>query len=156
MIKAVFRLSQRKIGALIAIERAASLEPYMEGAHRVHAEISHELLLSIFHPTSPIHDGAVILTAQQIEVAGAFFPISLAKASLKAYGTRHRAAIQLTEITDAICLVVSEERGTVGLVQDGTLTPVVDANHLRARLQEGLERSPVEESKVVAGSVEHA
>ena len=81
----------------------------------------------------------------RIHSVGVFLPISLSKEVSRAYGTRHRAAIGLTEDTDAICLVVSEERGTVSLVQDGEVHPVVDANDLRQRLREGLEKGRADE-----------
>lgn len=143
VIKAVFNLAQRKVGALVAIERTAALEPYVGGAQALDAEVSAELLQSVFHPSSPLHDGAVVIARNRVVAAGVFLPISLAKDVSKAYGTRHRAAIGLTEATDAVCLVVSEERGTVALVQYGSVVPVADAGDLRQRLTEGLERAPV-------------
>jgi len=142
VIKALFTLAQRKVGALVAIERSAILEPYTSGAQTLDAEVSAELLQSVFHPSSPLHDGAVVIARGRVVAAGVFLPISLAKDVSKAYGTRHRAAIGLTEATDAICLVVSEERGTVALVQHGTVVPVADPGDLRQRLTEGLERAP--------------
>lgn len=153
VIKAVFAMSQRKVGALIALERTASLEPYTSGAHQLHADVSAELLQSIFHPSSPIHDGAVVISGTRLVAAGVFLPISLSKEISKAYGTRHRAAIGLTEATDAICLVVSEERGTVALVQYGVITPVADADDLRQRLTESLEtRSPEEQATTLGAA----
>lgn len=152
VIKAVFAMAQRKVGALIAIERTASLEPYVSGAHEVGAVVSAELLQSIFHPSSPIHDGAVVIGGNRIVAAGVFLPISLAKEISRAYGTRHRAAIGLTEATDAICLVVSEERGTVALVQYGEIVPVADADDLRQRLTEGLERTSREQKTNPVGA----
>lgn len=142
MIRAVFALAQKKIGAIIALERAATLQPYVGGAHLLDARVSTELLQSIFHPSSPIHDGAVVISGQRVIAAGVFLPISLSKDISKAYGTRHRAAIGLTEATDAICLVVSEERGTVAVVQDGVIIPVADPDDLRERLMAGLEQKP--------------
>ncbi|TVQ89955.1 MAG: TIGR00159 family protein [Deltaproteobacteria bacterium] len=140
VIRACFLLAKRKIGALIAIERTADLASYAEGAHVLDASASTELIQSVFHPTSPLHDGAVLVSGSRVFAAGAFLPISLSKEVSRAYGTRHRAAIGLTEETDAICLVVSEERGTVSLVQSGKVVPVADANDLRQRLREGMER----------------
>lgn len=145
VIRACFALAKRRVGALIAIERTAELEPYSEGAHRLDSAVSTEILQAIFHPTSPIHDGAVLLVESRLHSAGVFLPISLSKEVSRAYGTRHRAAIGLTEDTDAICLVVSEERGTVSLVQDGVVQPVADANDLRQRLREGLEKGGTED-----------
>jgi diadenylate cyclase len=149
IIRAAFALAQRRIGALIALERAATLGPYVEAAHEVGAVVSSELLQAIFHPSSPIHDGAVVIERGRIGHAAAFLPLSLAKSLPKAYGTRHRAAIGLTERTDAVCLLVSEERGTVAVVVGGQVTPVVDANDLRQRLQEVLG-APVAAAEVPA------
>jgi diadenylate cyclase len=140
VIRACFSLAKRRIGGLIAIERTAELAPYTEGAHLLDSRVTTELLVSIFHPSSPLHDGAIVLVGARLQSAGVFLPISLSKDVSRAYGTRHRAAIGLTEETDAICLVVSEERGTVSLVQAGDVVPVADANDLRQRLREGLER----------------
>lgn len=139
VIKACFALAHRKIGALIVIERAASLEPYTEGAHPLDAVVSTELLQSLFHPSSPLHDGAVVISGQRVVAASVFLPISLSKEITRAWGTRHRAAIGLSEETDGLCLVVSEERGTVALVNRGEVTPVADTNDLRQRLVEKLE-----------------
>lgn len=136
VIKACFALAHRKIGALMVIERSGSLEPYVEGAHPVDAVVSTELLQAVFHPSSPLHDGAVVISDQRIVAAGVFLPITLSKDIARAWGTRHRAAIGLTEATDGLCLVVSEERGTVALVHRGEIIPVADANDLRQRLVE--------------------
>jgi len=150
VIKAVFALSKRKVGAIIALERTANLEAYVSGAHEIHANVSSALLQSIFHPSSPIHDGAVVISRQTILAAGVFLPISLSKEISRRYGTRHRAAIGLTEATDAICLVVSEERGTVAMVLGGVIIPVADRDDLRARLMEGLEHGVLPEPKAGA------
>lgn len=142
IIGAVFSLAGRRIGALIAIERSASLIPYTEGAHVLDANVSTELLMSLFHPSSPVHDGAVLVCGRRIFAAGVFLPLSHSKQLPKSYGTRHRAAIGFTEETDAVTLLVSEERGTVAVVQGGVVTPVADPNDLRQRLQEYLELAP--------------
>ncbi len=143
VIKACFALAHRKIGALIVIERTAVLEPYTEGANRLDAVVSTELLQSIFHPSSPLHDGAVVISGERVVAASVFLPISLSKEITRAWGTRHRAAIGLSEQTDGLCLVVSEERGTVALVNRGEVIPVADANDLRHRLVEKLEEEEV-------------
>ncbi|MGC6494234.1 MAG: diadenylate cyclase CdaA [Myxococcota bacterium] len=145
VVKAAFRLASKRIGALVAIEQSARLDSYLQGGHPIDGVLTAELLQSLFHPTSPVHDGAVVLRAGRIESAGVFLPISLSKGLPKVYGTRHRAAIGLTEQTDAICLLVSEERGTVALVQRGQVRPVADANDLRQRLNELLEREESED-----------
>lgn len=139
IIRGVFNLASRKVGALVCLERTASLSPYAEGAHQLDARISAELLQSIFHPSSPFHDGAVLIDGSgRVRTAGAFLPLSTAKNVARIYGTRHRAAVGLTEETDAIVLVVSEERGTVSMVVEGQVVPVADANDLRQRISEML------------------
>lgn len=152
VIKACFALAHRKIGALIVIERSASLEPYTEGAHTLDAVVSTELLQSIFHPSSPLHDGAVVISGQRVVAASVFLPISLSKEITRAWGTRHRAAIGLSEETDGLCLVVSEERGTVALVKRGEVTPVADTNDLRQQLVEKLEELEQPEQPAPAGA----
>lgn len=152
IIKAVFALAGRRIGGLVVIERAASLSRFSEGAHPIDAVITTELLLALFHPSSPVHDGAVIVAGGRITCAGVFLPISLGKGLPKAYGTRHRAAIGLTERADAIALLVSEERGTVSIVEGGQVVPVVDTNDLRQKLEEllGAEAAKVSPEVVSA------
>ena len=154
VVKASFVLAHRKIGALVVIERSFSLAPYVEGAHPIDAIVSTELLQSIFHPSSPLHDGAVVIARGRIVAAGVFLPISLAKELSRAWGTRHRAAIGLAEETDGLCVVVSEERGTVTLVSRGDITPIADTNDLRQRLVERLGEARAPENKVaeVAGA----
>ena len=136
LVRACFALASRRMGALIAIQRAASLQDYVESALSIDATPTQELLLSIFHPTSPMHDGAVVVVDGRVAAAKVFLPLSLSKEVSRFFGTRHRAALGLTEETDAVVLVVSEERGTVSLAMNGALTPVGDINELRQRLQE--------------------
>ena len=136
LVRACFSLASRRVGALIAIERDGSLDELVEGGSRLDAVLSHDLLLTIFHPTSPLHDGAVVIQKGRLAAAQVFFPLSLSKDISRFFGTRHRAAIGVTEETDAIAIIVSEERGTVSLVQAGKIIPTQDANDLRQRLQE--------------------
>ncbi|MEQ1504108.1 MAG: diadenylate cyclase CdaA [Myxococcota bacterium] len=151
VIKAAFALAHRRIGALVVIERTASLEPYVEGAHGLDAEVSTELLQALFHPSSPLHDGAVVIAGGRVVAAGVFLPISLSKELSRAWGTRHRAAIGLSEETDGLCVVVSEERGTVTLVSKGEVTPIADTNDLRQRLVEKLGEESVTADDPAAG-----
>jgi len=148
LVKVSFTMGARRLGALIAIEREASLEDYVEPASRLDALVSQELLLAIFHPTSPLHDGAVVLQDGRLAAAQVFLPLSLSKNVSRVYGTRHRAAIGLTESTDAVVIIVSEERGTVSLVMRGSITPMSDANELRQKLQEIFQ--PTDTPKVEA------
>ena len=150
VIRALFALAQRKIGALIVLERNGSLDSYAEGAHPLDAVVSTELLQSVFHPSSPLHDGAVIIANNRMVAAGVFLPISLSKDLARTWGTRHRAAIGLSEETDGICLVASEERGTVAVVVDGRIIPVADANDMRQILSERLLTRPSETEDGIA------
>lgn len=140
VIRASFIMASRRIGALIAIQREAGLEEYAEAGNRLDARVSSELLLAIFHPTSPLHDGAVLVREGTILAAKVFVPLSLSQSLSRFYGTRHRAAIGLTEETDAVVIIVSEERGTVGLVVGGEIQPATDANELRQKLVEVLQK----------------
>lgn len=140
IVRASFLMAGRRIGALIALEREASLEEYGESGHRIDGRVSTELLLSIFHPTSPLHDGAVVIRQDKVLAAKVFLPLSLSKDISRFVGTRHRAAIGLTEETDAVVIIVSEERGTVAVVVAGELRPATDPNELRERLLECFER----------------
>lgn len=139
LVRASFVMASRRIGALVAIEREASLQEYADGGNRLDARVSSELLLAVFHPTSPLHDGAVVVQKDKLAAAKVFLPLSLSKDVSRFYGTRHRAAIGLTEETDAVVLIVSEERGTVSLVVGGEVQPVADANELRERLLESFQ-----------------
>lgn len=138
LVRACSTLAARRIGALIALEREGSLDEYADSATALDAQVSSELLLAIFHPTSPLHDGAVVIQKGRLAAAQAFLPLTLSKEVSRFLGTRHRAAIGLTEENDAICLIVSEERGVVSVSERGHITPTVDANDLRQRLQETL------------------
>jgi len=144
IVKATFQLANRRIGALVAIERTASLSTYAEAGQLLDAVTSNELLQALFHPSSPVHDGAVVIHEGRIERAGVFLPLSMARNLPKVYGPRHRAAVGISEVTDALVVIVSEERGTVAVVTDGTVTPVADPNDLRQMLQALLRAQPEE------------
>jgi diadenylate cyclase len=131
IVRAAISLANRKIGALIVIERDTSLKDFVEMGTLLDAKVSKELLLSIFHPTSPIHDGAVIIKGNRIAAAGCFLPITLSSELSKALGTRHRAGIGLTEETDAVALIVSEETGWISMSLDGKLETKLDMGTLR-------------------------
>ena len=141
--KASFFFAKRRIGALIAIEKSASLSEFVDNGTSLDSIISQDLLQAIFHPNSPLHDGAVIIQKGRIAAAKTFLPLSSSKTISKIYGTRHRAAIGLTETTDAIVIVVSEERGTVGVVQNGQVLVVRDENEMRQVIFEAMQ-NPIE------------
>ena len=134
IVKAAVALANRRIGALIVMERETDLRNIVEMGTEVEAKVSKELILSIFHPTSPIHDGAIIIQRGRVSAAGCFLPLTTSPAVNKALGTRHRAAIGLTEETDAAVVVVSEETGTISIVMGGVLNRDLDAVSLRRAL----------------------
>lgn len=133
--RAVNLLAQRTIGALIVIERELELKNLIETGVRLDAEIKSDLLLSIFNTRSPLHDGAVILTQGRIASAGAILPLSSRPDINKGYGTRHRAALGLSEESDAVVIVVSEEQGSVSIAFDGRLTKLDTPLELERRLK---------------------
>ena len=136
IIRTSFILASRRIGGLIAIEQNASLEETISTGTLLHANVSQELLTAIFLPTSPLHDGAIIVRNEKIISAKCIIPISTNKDVSKFYGTRHRAALGLSEKTDAIVIIISEERGTVSIAQNGNLEMMTSNKQLRERLQE--------------------
>jgi diadenylate cyclase len=134
--KGVVSCAQRGFGALIVIEREISLDYFIEEGVQLSADVSSELIQSIFHPSSPLHDGAVIIRGNRMHSAGCFLPLSKNSALDKNLGTRHRAAIGLTEETDAYVFVVSEETRAVGMAHSGILAPDVDHATIRQTLYE--------------------
>jgi len=134
IVRAAQQMAQSKIGGLIVIERETGLNDYIESAHSLDAIVSRQLLVSIFQPSTPLHDGAVIIHGGRIRSAGALLPLSRNPYISKQLGTRHRAAIGLSEETDAVVVVISEETGKISLVQHGAITSDLDENALRSRL----------------------
>jgi uncharacterized protein (TIGR00159 family) len=122
------------VGALIVLQNEVGLNEYIDVGTRLDARVSRELVTSIFLPDSPIHDGALIIQHGRITAAGCFLPLTTNPNVSKTLGTRHRAAIGLTEETDAMVIVCSEEDGTISLVREGTITRDVDAATLRTTL----------------------
>lgn len=150
--RAAFQMASRRIGALVALEREASLADYAESGQRLDARVTSDLLLSVFHPTSPLHDGAVVVSGGRLLAAKVFLPLTQSRDVSRFFGTRHRAAIGLTEETDAVVVIVSEERGTVGVVVAGEVLPVADINELRARLDGLLGRKAPSRAGFASGS----
>ncbi len=137
IIKASMMLSSRKIGGLIAIEREADLTHYTEEGIKLGADVSKDILFNLFLPEhqNPLHDGAVIIQQSRVSAAGCFLPLTNNPAVEKSLGTRHRAAIGLSEETDAAVVVVSEETGTVSIAFNGDLYRELDAAEMRELLQ---------------------
>lgn len=131
IVKSSVSLANRRVGALLVLERETDLKNIVEMGTELDSKVSKELILSIFHPSSPMHDGAIIIQRGRLAAAGCFLPLSVSSRISKALGTRHRAAIGLTEETDAVVVVVSEETGTISLALGGRLTRDMDAVSLR-------------------------
>jgi len=131
IIRTAVSLANKKIGAIIVFERETELGDLIEMGTPLDAKVSKEILTSIFLPYSPIHDGAVIIKGGRIAAAGCFLPLTLSAAVSKTLGTRHRAAVGITEETDAVVIAVSEEAGTISVAVEGKLTRGVDAAALR-------------------------
>ncbi|HEQ2228997.1 TPA: TIGR00159 family protein [Streptococcus pyogenes] len=119
LIKSVAYMGPRKIGALIAIEQTQTLQEYIATGIPLNADISSQLLINIFIPNTPLHDGAVIVGQNKIVAACAYLPLSESKAISKEFGTRHRAAIGLSENSDALTIIVSEETGAISVTRKG-------------------------------------
>lgn len=133
--EAVAAMSRSKTGALIAIERDVSLRDYMEGGVRLDAEVTSALLVTIFNPASPLHDGAVIIQGDRVVAAGCLFPLTENVEAGSGLGTRHRAAIGITEDSDAIAIAVSEETGAISLAVKGKLSSGLEPENLRTILR---------------------
>lgn len=138
VVKAARYMSQHRIGALIVFERKNGLREYIDTGFRIEARIKAELIISIFLTSSPMHDGGMIISHGYIYSTGCLLPLSQNPAIDKHYGTRHRAAIGLSEETDALVLVVSEETGKISLVMQGQITPYADEGILTNTLKVNL------------------
>src|SRR5256712_1743569 len=135
LVVAAAMLSAKRIGAIVAIERQIGLRNYIEGGIPLDAVLTYDLLLSIFQPSSPLHDGAVIVQGDRIAAAACFLPLTVNPKLSKELGSRHRAALGLTEENDAVAIVVSEETGSLSIVADGQIDRGLDADMLRERLR---------------------
>ncbi len=139
IVKAVMEMSRTKTGALIALERKTGLQDYVEGAIRVDGLVSAELLGNIFIDKTPLHDGAVVIRGDRVLAAGCLFPLSDNPYIEKELGTRHRAALGVTEGTDTIAVVVSEETGIISLAVNGQLLRHLDEKLLKEQLEKLLQ-----------------
>jgi uncharacterized protein (TIGR00159 family) len=144
--RAATRLAHERIGGLIVLERETGLKNFIETGSKLDAKVQAELIYSIFVPTSPIHDGAVIITGGRIAAAGCFLPLSKDPNIDKRYGTRHRAALGITEDSDAIVVLVSEEAGECHLVKNGKIITDLNESEMVQSLSALLELSRPNES----------
>ena len=139
IINACEYLKKNRIGALIVIERDYSLAQFIEPANKIYADISSELLISIFFPNNPLHDGGVIIQGDKITCAGSVFPTSMNPNISKRLGTRHRAALGISEISDAIALIVSEETGRISIAIQSELNYNLSLDDAKILLLEELQ-----------------
>jgi diadenylate cyclase len=142
VVLAATTLASTKTGALIVIERNIGLKNIVDGGVKLDAELSYDLLVSIFNTESPLHDGAVVVRRHRVAAASCFLPLTLNPRLSRDLGTRHRAALGVTEDTDAVAVVVSEESGLISIVQRGEIKRGLDATRLRIAISQALEVSP--------------
>jgi len=135
MINAVKYMTKRRIGALITIERENGLTQYIETGTPIKGDVTSELLINIFIPNTPLHDGAVIIARDKVAAAGCYFPLSEEQTIDKDLGTRHRAAIGISEVSDSLTIVVSEETGAISLVKNGVLHRDLALDNLESMLE---------------------
>ncbi|HEY0428874.1 MAG TPA: diadenylate cyclase CdaA [Pyrinomonadaceae bacterium] len=144
IVLAATTLSSEKIGALIVVERDVGLRNLIDAGVQLDARVSYDLLVTIFNPATPLHDGAVIIQRERIAAASCFLPLTKNPSISRELGTRHRAAIGVTEGSDAISIIVSEETGLISFVDGGSLTRYLDPNELRDMLLKAMDLPAVE------------
>ena len=154
IVRAAQMLSQRRLGALLVLERETGLDDQIEAGTAIDSEVSKELLVALFQPSSPLHDGAVVIQEGRVAQAGAILPLTLKSDLPEGVGTRHRAAVGITEETDALVLVVSEETATISVVLGGEMVQNLDAPRLRVVLTDILSSDRGELPASAAGPVE--
>lgn len=147
IVLAVTTLSSEKTGALIVVERDVGLRNLIDAGVQLDARISYDLLVTIFNPSTPLHDGAVIIQRERIAAASVFLPLTKNPSISRELGTRHRAAIGITEGSDAISIIVSEETGLISFVENGSLTRYLDTNDLRSMLLKAMDLPVVEKKR---------
>ncbi len=138
IVSAMSSLSRQKIGALVVLEREVGLSDIIESGTKLDSEISSELLINIFIPNTPLHDGAVIIRKNTIAAAACYLPLSSSNTIAKELGTRHRAAIGISEKSDSLVVIVSEETGNISVAENGKINRYFDEESLRIRLKNDL------------------
>jgi uncharacterized protein (TIGR00159 family) len=131
-------LASKRLGALIVVERELGLRAFYETGIVLDATVSYDLIMNIFHRGAPLHDGAVIIADGRVKAASCYLPLTTDPSLSRAYGTRHRAALGITQESDALAIVISEERGIVSVAENGRIDEGLDAMALQLRLTEAL------------------
>lgn len=156
IVVAVTTLASSRTGALMVIERDIGLKSYIESGIAIDAALSYDLLVTVFNRAVPLHDGAVIISNGRVAAVACFLPLTVKPRLSKELGTRHRAAIGVTEETDAVAIVVSEESGAISFAHDGEIERFLVPDTLRLRLRDVFERkSPATMPRVPAAAAEH-
>ncbi len=150
IVRSCAEMSEKRIGALLVIEREINLENYVEAGTLIDGKVSKELLITIFWPGTPLHDGATIIRKDRVYKAGAFLPLSLNPNLPQVFGTRHRAAVGITEETDAISVIVSEESGAISVSYSGKLIKDIGPSKLRKVLKGLLIRKTEKRSTLIS------
>lgn len=156
IVLAATTLASEKTGALIVIERNVGLRNFVDAGVQLDARISYDLLVTIFNPSTPLHDGAVIVQNERIAAASVFLPLTKNPGISRELGTRHRAAIGITEGSDAISIVVSEETGLISYIEAGEVRRNLDTTHLRKLLLEAMDIPLVESKRDSAKAMKEA
>ena len=146
VVLAATTLSSQRTGAILVLEREMGLRSYIETGISLDAVLTYDLLISIFNPKTPLHDGAVIIQGSRVAAAACFLPLTVNPELSRTLGSRHRAAIGLSEDTDAVAVVVSEETGIISLVEEGRIRRDLDGGSLKLALREALEIAEAEEA----------
>lgn len=147
IVDALMEMKEKGWGALIVITRTTGLQNVVETGEKLDAKINKELLISLFNPKSPLHDGAVIINNNKIEAARCTLPLAdVSKLGVRNYGTRHRAGVGITEESDAICLILSEERQVISIAEDGKIKKIKDRNELIEELNKTIAKTSVAKS----------
>lgn len=136
ILKAILNLSKKRVGALIVFERKTGLKEVLESGTRIGAEISSELIENLFFTNAPLHDGAVIIREGTIEAAGCFLPLSDNKQIGQELGTRHRAALGISEVSDSVTFIISEETGVISVAQEASLIRYLDSKSIKDLLED--------------------
>ena len=156
IVEAAASLARERIGALIAITREVGLRSYIEGGVPIDASVTTHLLRSIFYPGNPLHDGGVIIYEGRVAAAGCLFPLSENPSAPPSFGTRHRAGIGITEESDALCVIVSEERGKISLAEGGRVLEDLTPDQLRQTLRDLLTQPTSKKEPLSPGETKEA